>query len=535
MELTRRGFLRGAAAAAASAALPACATPDRRLDGAIVGGADARGHLLRGGALPPVASTDHVPVVIVGGGMAGLSAAWRLRGAGHDGFLLLELEDSLGGTAASGSNAVSAYPWGAHYVPVPTASQRTLRRLLEEAGVLRPGPPDGPVVPVEEHLLRDPEERLFYRGAWSEGLYLADGASREDLRQRERFERETAALAARVGTDGRRAFTLPVEECSRDGDLLALDRISMADWMAARGFDSPRLRWYVEYATRDDFGTLLGGTAAWAGLHYFCSRVGADGAHAEFLTWPEGNGFLVRHLAAAAGARRRTGAVVTALEPADDRVVVRWVDTAAGVSRETTAERVVCAVPRFVARRLLPEPAGEGDGFRTSPWVVANLTLRSAPSSRGFPLCWDNVLYEGDSLGYVVATHQTDRLARDMVWTWYRPFPGPDAAAARAEILATPWEGWRDAVLRDLVRAHPDLERHVARIDVWRWGHAMVRPEPGFVWGDARVRAAEPRGRVHFAAADLGGLPLFEEAQWHGVRAAEEILSAEARPFESWL
>jgi hypothetical protein len=30
---------------------------------------------------------------------------------------------------------------------------------------------------------------------------------------------------------------------------------------------------------------------------------------------------------------------------------------------------------------------------------------------------------------------------------------------------------------------------------------------------------------VHLAHADLSGLPLFEEAQYHGIRAAEEILA----------
>jgi hypothetical protein len=120
------------------------------------------------------------------------------------------------------------------------------------------------------------------------------------------------------------------------------------------------------------------------------------------------------------------------------------------------------------------------------------------------------------------------------VWTWYRPFPGPDSAAERTRILATPWEGWRDEILRDLVRAHPDLDEHVTTIDVWRWGHAMIRPEPGFLWGGARERAAAPIGRIHFAGADLA-LPLFEEAQWAGVRAAEEILAAAGKPFVSSL
>jgi hypothetical protein len=80
------------------------------------------------------------------------------------------------------------------------------------------------------------------------------------------------------------------------------------------------------------------------------------------------------------------------------------------------------------------------------------------------------------------------------------------------------------ARLADLSRAHPDLPDLVARIDVARWGHAMLRPTPGFLSNP--VRGLAPVGGVHFAHADSAGLPLFEEAQDTGVRAAETILAA---------
>jgi hypothetical protein len=51
----------------------------------------------------------------------------------------------------------------------------------------------------------------------------------------------------------------------------------------------------------------------------------------------------------------------------------------------------------------------------------------------------------------------------------------------------------------------------------------MLRPTPGFLSNP--VRHLEPRGGVHFAHADSAGLPLFEEAQDAGVRAAEAILT----------
>jgi len=535
-ELTRRSFMKAAAAGSLAATFAGCSRR-RAIEGRIVDDSDARGHLVRDGAASwPAGAREEVPIVIVGGGVAGLSAAWKLAKSGVTDFILLELEDALGGTAQGGENRTTRYPWGAHYVPLPGREQRTLCELLEEMGVVRGFDAAGRAIPTEGHLLRAPDERLFFAGAWSEGLWLADGASGDDLRQFDRFERDTTALAQRRGDDGRRWFTIPVANGSRDAAALALDRIAMSQWLAERGYTSPRLRWYVEYACRDDYGARLETTSAWAGLHYFCARPrGERDESSRFLTWPEGNAFVVRHLARSVEGRVRGGRVVHAIDAAADGVTIRSLDLASKTTREIRADHAICALPRFVARRLLRDLAAEPDVFRYSPWVVANVALASRPEERGFPLCWDNVLYESESLGYVDATHQLDRAGRDSVWTWYRPFCDGDVRTARARVQSSRWEEWRDKVVRDLTRAHPDFADHVVSIDVRRFGHAMVRPEPGFLFGATRLAAARPRGRVHFAGADLGGLPIFEEAQWSGVRAAEELLVARGVSFESSL
>ena len=81
--------------------------------------------------------------------------------------------------------------------------------------------------------------------------------------------------------------------------MTALDRLSMSDWLDERGFTSPRLRWLVEYGCRDDYGATPDDVSAWAGLFYFASRRKSPGAEPQpLLTWPEGNGRLVAHLAA---------------------------------------------------------------------------------------------------------------------------------------------------------------------------------------------------------------------------------------------
>jgi hypothetical protein len=389
-------------------------------------------------------------------------------------------------------------------------------------------------------LCREPQERIFYKGEWHEGLYPRIAATRKDLLQLEQFEAEMRQLADRRDRRGRRAFAIPRARSSADEDLKALDRQSMDEWLTGAGFTSPRLRWFVEYGCRDDFGATLKQTSAWAGIHYFAARLQVgEKEPAEFLTWPEGNGRLVSHLAQAAGSRLRLNAMVADVAPTKDGVDVLYVDDAAREAVLLRARHVVFALPRFLAGRLIapwrsspPSWLGETE---YGSWMVANLTLKDRPQSRGFPSAWDNVLYDSASLGYVVATHQAGNDHGPTVWTYYLPMLDDDVRAGRTRLLATRWEEWRDLVLADLGRAHPGLRELVERIDVQLWGHAMVRPKPGYVWSEALTQSALPSGRIHFAHTDLSGMALFEEAQYWGIRAAEAVMRDARKPFRSWL
>jgi hypothetical protein len=86
------------------------------------------------------------------------------------------------------------------------------------------------------------------------------------------------------------------------------------------------------------------------------------------------------------------------------------------------------------------------------------------------------------------------------------------------------WSYWKEAILRDLERVHPDIWKCVSRIDVMRFGHAMARPKPGAIFSAERRELAKLDGRVLFANSDLSGFSIFEEAQYRGVRAAERVL-----------
>src|SRR5262245_8374760 len=109
--LSRREFVAGVLGAAA---LQHCrADPSALPDGELLLPGKASGHRLRDGGFGAArpARFERVRVAIVGGGAAGLSAAWRLGRAGLHDRVVLELDDAAGGTARAGASAVTPYPW----------------------------------------------------------------------------------------------------------------------------------------------------------------------------------------------------------------------------------------------------------------------------------------------------------------------------------------------------------------------------------------------------------------------------------------
>ncbi|MFC4159897.1 FAD-dependent oxidoreductase [Chitinimonas lacunae] len=527
MPTDRRRFLAGSAAGALLGCVP---RPRPLPPGELLGPSHALGHLLRDGhRFPPPTRTIDVPVLIAGAGIGGLSCAWWLQRSGHQDFLLLDLEGQPGGNARWGSNAVTSYPWGAHYLPLPGPQARYVRLLLSDLGILRGDPETLRPEYDERHLCHSPQERLYIHGNWQEGVVPTFGLPPGALEQYRRFDAEMHRFASLHGADGRPAFALPLALSSDDPSLLALDRISMRDWLQRNGYDAPSLHWYIDYGCRDDYGTSYAETSAWAGIHYFASRDGeaANASHDTVLTWPEGNGWLVQRLVERFAARLRLGQMVYRIG-ADGREV----DVYDAERRETLRyriDRLVWAGPVGLLPRLWPQlPAVWAAAARRidyAPWLVANLTLSQLPQDLGHaPLSWDNVLYQGQGLGYVVATHQSLQM-RPMatVLTYYRALTEVSPAAGRQWLWQRSQPEWAQAILADLARAHPEIGEICTRLDVWRWGHAMARPTPGFLAPERRA-LRQPTSHVALAHADVGGISLFEEAQYWGVEAARWIL-----------
>ncbi|QNP58540.1 NAD(P)-binding protein [Paenacidovorax monticola] len=554
----RRDFL--ATGGMAALALAGCERKPPELEGGFTGISMDRGHALRDqlaqGRIPEPAIVRRARVVIAGGGVAGLAAARSLRLAGVDDFVLLELEAEAGGNSRAGSVNGVPCPLGAHYLPVPGDGAPEVQDLLEELGLRRRMAGRWQI--DERHLCHSPQERLFWGGAWHEGLLPVDGVEESTLAQYRQFAR-------RVDELGRAArFTMPALRGWRASQPLApahqaLDAVVFDAWLDREGLDDVQLRWYLDYCCRDDYGAGTARVSAWAGIHYFASRHGfhapGEGGSEEregVLTWPEGNGWLTQRLAAPLqqAGLLRTGSSVLRIAEGRQGVEVDVYHHASDSVERWQAARCIVALPVFVAARVVqPAPPFLQEAARRlawAPWLVANIHVAAPLADRaGAAPAWDNVLYADPNpggLGYVDAGHQRlDPRPGPTVLSYYQALG--DWQDGRRVLADRPWTFWRDAILGSLARPHPDLAARATRMEITRYGHAMSIPVPGTQAFLSKIGLQRLSGkryklsngervaplptpttpRLAFAHADWSGYSVFEEAFTRGHAAGLAI------------
>lgn len=509
--------------------MQACATKSPIFQSRIVGPNAELGHRLRNPNFSLPTETTKTDIVIIGGGIAGLSAARYLKKYTNN-FTLLEMEDEVGGNAVAGSNSVSAYPWGAHYLPVPGTNDKELISFLEESHVITGYENNLPVY-NEYYLCFDPKERLYINHFWQEGIIPNEGVPQKDRDQLDRFTAMMHDFKVKTGSDGKEAFAIPLDNSSQDYALMELDKISMASYLEQNNFTSDYLKWYVNYCCADDYGSTIDDTSAWAAIHYFASRKSksANASSDAVLTWPEGNYWLVNQLKKKLSEHIVTNTLAFGVSINNDRVEVDYYDAPSNTSKKIIAKNVILATPQFINQRLLSPSLRSLDlsTFQYAPWMVANITTSADLNEKhGDSLCWDNVLYGSTSLGYVNATHQqVARNQAEKVITYYQPLTGANAKTLRQHAHSKTPKQWTEETLRDLRRPHPTIEKYITQFDIWIWGHGMIKPSIDFVWNTNRKDAANSIGnKIHFAHSDLSGISIFEEAFYHGHRAARKVL-----------
>ena len=435
------------------------------------------GHFLRDRTmtLPAPSNELKTGVAIVGSGIAGLTTAWKLAKEGFKDFVVISGPE-FGGNASGGQFGDLRYPCGAHYLPLPSMESTHVREMLFDFGVILRDPASQRPYFDESCVVHAPDERLYFQGSWQEGLLPNKNLPASESAEHKRFLSFVEALKSARGADGRKLFAIPVALSSNDPTWTRLDKQDFRSWLLENRYSSPTLHWYLNYVCRDEYGAGHDRISAWMGLHYFASRAGqaANASEGAVLTWPDGLNPLVRKLSSSIQSKHasafRPGYVARIEEgPNDVKITCIQGNGPALQASSVKAKRVVCAMPLYIASHVADLSRYGFDAANHlptyAPWMVSNFLLDGFPvEETGAPLAWDNVVYGGKGLGYVVSTHQDIRVAAPpkTVFSAYQALSSQTPSDARRWLVAATPEQLYETAASDLKQVYGfGLKRHV--------------------------------------------------------------------------
>jgi oxygen-dependent protoporphyrinogen oxidase len=442
---------------------------------------------------------ERVDAVIVGGGIAGLSAAWELRDLN---VVLLEAADRVGGRMSSEPRDRYWLNYGGHVVG---GSETATGRLMQALGV------DGIDLPGSLSAIAMNGKLVVGR---VEALPLRLQLSRRDrlglIRAGARL-RVAALQYARVSKlrDGE-------DEATRQARVLAFrDDETFAEWLGEvpSGVDAI-FRATVRRSTAEPEEVAAG-----YGIGYFQ------------LVWDRGRGLtrniaggsatLPEALARVLGDRVRTLSPARSVSRTEDGVRVTYEEDGRG--RTIQARAAVVAAPAFVARELitdLPRDVATAlDRITYGPSVVGSfLTSETSamPYDGLYAAATPNASF---NMFFNMANALRDGGGRE---------PGGSLMVYGASDLARELWDLSDAQVEqrfvdDLVALFPGLRGNVSEAVITRWSHAAPHCRPGR--SSAQAALIEPIGPIHLAG-DYLGITYIETAITTGLTAASRIRRA---------
>ena len=336
-----------------------------------------------------------------------------------------------------------------------------------------------------------------------------------------------------------------------------------------KGFHPAVSDFYTRYAV-----DALDGTTAQTSAYTSISFLGAE--YFPEFAYPGGNSGMLRHIIKwlIPGAINGTSDVdllanpfnLSAMDNANNNVRIRQGamvvrgDTSStnasviyfsnGQFFQATAKAVIFAGQSHTARTACAQllSSSQADAFdqvTLGPVLTANVTLRSAAPV--VDLGYDAYYWGGQYFAdFVVAdwvgANRSDP-ARQTVLTFYggNTASVEDQPNERIKLLTTPFSSYEDSLRSDMNRVlagrNFDFDRDVAAVYVYRWGHSMVYPKPGWPFSapinkngqvirvpSARFYARQQIGRISFGAQDVESSPANESALGAGVRTSGEVL-----------
>ena len=442
--------------------------------------------------------------IVVGGGIAGLTAAWYLRDRD---VLVLEAEPRVGGRIRSEPRDPYWLNLGAHVFSGPGSETW---RLAEEVGVeLARVPGELVAVELNGHIVSGGRPELY--------------PFRLPLSLRDRLALVRAGLRLKRAVAGYERASEPrpgeAPETTRQRVLAYGDDRTFADWLGPLSGDAAALfRATVTRSTAEMDEIAFG-----HGAGYF-SLVWNAGKGLSFNV-VGGAGTLVDGIAAALGDRVRVDAPVREIATNGENVRVRYVEE--GSERVELAREVVVATKAFDAARIavdLPDETRRAlEAIPYGPTVV----MAMGTGETG-PMPWDGL--------YALATPKRAFSMLFNVANVLRPrsierLPGGSLMVYRSghgglELMERSDAEIERAFLDDLAAIFPEARGIVTETQLLRLPRMLPYAAPG----RASLQPALGRalGRIHLAGDYLGGVYV-ETAIATGHAAAQAISSSSPR------
>jgi protoporphyrinogen oxidase len=430
-------------------------------------------------------------IVVVGAGLSGLAAAYRLKAAGHD-VIVLERSAQVGGCAAT--VRCDGYVIDTGCDLINTSFTRYLR-LVDELGLSDRIVPSGTAVD-------------FIREGRPFGLDAKRPLSVVRTPLLSRASKAQAARGiARLIPEFRRFDAYDLTQYADDAYGSGADFIAQYfnDEIAAYAID-PLVRAFTGSPLANANGLAVMATLA----------VGTESALAVR------GGMSVLPEALAVRLDVRCGAEATGVSERGDGVAVTYRD--AEGEHELEAAGCVLAVSYEVAAGMWPTLEESAPGFREKLRDLALISI--------------SVGYAAESPTAAYPVMVPSRESRDALLAFMQHNKSPDRAPAgktlvtiftdaqvthkflkRSDEELTEWatgliEGW-----------YPSLRGHRELVEVTRWPHVGYIPFPGFWEAIDTVQREVSNRRVHTTSA-LFGSGGVERAVLGGERAADRLLSA---------
>ena len=432
-------------------------------------------------------------VIIVGGGLSGLTAGWYLR---DKNVVILERKDEAGGLAFRGvTDEGIIYARGSAYYSRP---EGRCKKIYEELGLEA----------VEKTVIPEPIDSYFRDGKlithmWEEEALkvLPDG-----------FRRFKEAIL-KEDADGTVAIQ-PIEKHKE----LKLDKITMAEYIKPFGDE---LKAYLDSYGQSALGARTDDVNALAFINFYLSEIVAR------HSWPGGSGGgsvqLVKKINEAKPGMLKTGHTVTKVKNDGDGVVVEYY--AGGKNYRARAKAVIMAVPLRVTDKIMEDYPADRKAM-LAKLKYADYLVHSVFTSKDFCTQTYDTWFINRSFTDVIAAR----------WIETKGFtekarPGPGILSIYQPL--EPRRGVKDldpdtvadllvSAVKELGDYLPDLPKEKELVvEAYRWP-ASIHIVPVNFFSEWVPKLTPPVGRVFFAANNLG-TPAFEEATYRGWKAVQDI------------